>query len=1302
MEEVGKLDTDVTLLYKKARKYNIPTKFVNVKIKKNGNGDEINSIIDRLKTYEYINIFNPIQELIIKGTDLNEIQKIYDLSLNDMQNIYYIIATNEGIDNETMIKNVETLNQLNIGESIELNMDDIIGSYELWVNDINKIKKTEKKKLEQFLVNFDIIDNADLITPIGSSKISVQVTPIKFTSYIHHVRPSEKVSNGTTRDVNTYDGVDIFNFSRCSQNIPYIQYNNERKYYKLYNKEELDYDAIIPKSSQTDNDDHLYMTIWTDDESVKKQRKESFILVKYNIAESKMIFKTSERDNINTYQLVVDRIEESTPLKINYVGDIRVSGEFYIYGMEYEEITFVFNLKLQSIFNTYLYIDESTKPYPFKKRVFFHLRSVINTDVEEDEHKNKSIAWISINYDKTDNNTIVVETENNQSAQIPPNTPYVKINIIRAINRDIVNQLHYLLPRLLTIYNDKNVLDSSKNIIYRIAPGIEKYVEISDDDRKKITKGMKASKISQMKEIAPELIVKEYARKCQCSRQPIIIPQEDVPMWSSKTFIMSGMNYLRQILPFPPDDPKWFFVCPNNEWPYPGVKKNTLENKHIFPFIPCCFKKNEMNPKANSYYNEYFKGIPKRKTTKINKSMHVIKTDKLLEPQRTGKISKSINKLLNITDNNEYVRVGVFRSPNSMIHSILDAFQFPQYNMIQSYEEKERYVSLFRLDLVQKLQEKISLVKQEMYDFDDDEIISTLSNTSVFLDPSIYYRIFEEIFNINIYVFTVPKDSEQLSYGKLEIPRHKYFHARPLKENRLTIILFKYYGSDSDKILYPQCEYIAEFLPEIGIIKRFYGNVIDNINEDTKMVKLLHDTMLNTHESITWSIDPHNFRPVARSNIFSSFNIFEIFGIYKQNIIGQYIDEYGKCRGFAFKYNESTTVEIYTPPTQPEFFVKLTKNIQPENKPSYDIVLSILSINPLMITIDLDDQNEKVLTGFWYPLLDIETGVYIPVYPFRLEDLPENYKYIRDIPIGPKFYFFANAIDDVKRVRKLKKTRDIVLQLIKWLFDIYRSSNKNYDINILVNDFLNNFITVSSKNYEGIDSSMVYDFSLFPRILPDVSNVYEGISYLESFVPSLGFIENKRIIGYNEKFTDGCIYFLKEYATKSDGLVITPSKYIDNKYSDVYDFTQFKDNIVFVNENELKTWLYSVQHLGVKTSHIKKNLSIEDTNLKEPYLYLDKKSGKIVMIQNVENGDLARAINVAYTWYIDKKNKGYDTEQYVSDTIPSYIIYAINPTGYFTVQSDKSEGQENYLQIALYNNQSVNINPKYAAILPMI
>ena len=1292
MDEVGKLDTDVTLLYKNAYKYNIPTKFVKVNIKKPEGGQNIKTIVDRLKTYEYINILNPIRESIIKGDDLVEIQKEYDLSLTDMQNIYYNISIKENIDTETIINNLEHLNEINIGESIELTIDDIRGSYDLWVNDIKKLIENEKNKLEQFLINFDIIDNVDLLTPIGSSQISVQVTSVKFTSYIHNVKPLVKISDGTTREINEHDGIDIFNFSKCSEYIPYIQYNNEKKYYKLYNKEELNYNELIPKSTQTNNADHIYMSISTGE---KNKKKETFNLVKYNIAESKMIFKTIEKEGIDMYQTVVNRIEESTPLKLKYVGDIRVSGEFYIYGMEYEEITFVFNLKLQSIFNTYLYIDETTKPYPFKKRVFFHLRSVINSDMEDDDNKNKSIAWIAINYNKTGNNTIVVETENNQSAQIPPNTPFVKINIIRAINRDIINQLHYLLPRLLTIYNDTNGLLGTKNIIYRIAPGITKYIESSDDETKKITKGAKSAKISQLKEIAPDLIVKDYARKCQCSRQPIIIPKEEVPMWSSKTFIMNGVNY-RQVLPFPPDNPRWFFVCANNEWPFPGIKKNTLENKHIYPFIPCCFKKNEMAPTANSYYNEYYRGIPKKKTTKVSKSMHIIKTDKILEPQRTGKIPQSINKLLNTVDQNEYIRVGVIRSPNSMIHSILDAFKFPQYNMIQSDQEKENYVTLFRLDLVKQLKDKVSLLKQEMYDFDDEEIISTLSNTSVFLDPSIYYRIFEEIFGINIYVFIVPKGSEQLSYGKLEIPRHKYFHARPLKPDRLTIILFKYYGSDADKALYPQCEYIAEFSPEIGIIKRFYGNIVDNKNTDTRMVKLLHNTMLNTHESITWSIDPHNFRPVARSNIFSSFNIFETFNIFKPNIIGQYIDDYGKCRGFAFKYNDTTTIEIYTPPTQPEFFVNLTRNINPENKPSYDIVLSLLSINPLMITTDLD---KEILTGFWYPILDIETGIYIPIKPIKLDDISEQYKYIKNIQIGPNFYFFANAIDDVKRVRKLKKTRDIFLQLIKWLFDIYRSTNNEYN---LVENFTNNFIRISSQTYEGIDSSMIYDFSSLPRVLPEVNDVYEAISYLERFIPPLGLIENGKIIGYNKKFTEGCIYFLEDYFTKTEGLKIVPDRYIDGKYSDIYDFTQFKDNMVFVSENELKTWLYSFQHLGIKTSHINKTLSPENINLKEPYLYLDKKSGKIVIIQNVISGDLARAINVAYTWYIYKKNIGYDADQYISDTVPPYKIYEINSNEYFSVHTDKSEGQENYLQIALYNNQSVNISPKYAAILPMI
>lgn len=63
-------------------------------------------------------------------------------------------------------------------------------------------------------------------------------------------------------------------------------------------------------------------------------------------------------------------------------------------------------------------------------------------------------------------------------------------------------------------------------------------------------------------------------------------------------------------MPFPAKNPKYYFVCPEDENPYPGVKINKdLPNKDIYPYIPSCGKRDQMTPGIKSKYQRYIQGI---------------------------------------------------------------------------------------------------------------------------------------------------------------------------------------------------------------------------------------------------------------------------------------------------------------------------------------------------------------------------------------------------------------------------------------------------------------------------------------------------------------------------------------------------------------------------------------------------------------------------------------------------------------------------------------------------------------------
>lgn len=1375
---IDELDTEETLLYKYSYAHQVPSKYINLipPPKKLYYKDEkIPNIKDILNSYNYeniiINILNDINILTdINNITLNEIHDKYNhyISFNDIINIFYL-STKKGLsvnkeaytiisdsikDKYYLLDIYNYLIELNLKSefstildiyynnlgyaNISINdiiIENIIRNYYIYIGNTEKIISISdikddykswivkyKNSLEYIYNKLDRIEIIHKTLYDSMEKHShIVISEVKYIKITRSGTPQLILYDNTTRDVDITDGIDIFNISTTSYNVPYIQYNDDTKnYYKLFKGDVADYipdyTNIIQSSSDTKTPNTLYMTVWSELNIPKKRQNESYMNIIYNIEENNIIIKSpiieynKPNGTILADEIILNNIRDSVRLNIIYDGEINVSGIFNIYGMNIEYISFVYNMLINDVLSTYLYVDESNKAFSFKQRLYFHFRSIIDIDSGDIDNENNNIssAWISMKqkYTKIDED---IMDNNGILTKINSNTPYIKVNILRAASRSVVKQLQFLIPRLISyhtlvkpiIINSLNYIDTTINVdgTYNI-PYISTYL---DELEQKGSNNIdiidsKLTGIDLLKLQAPDLIVNGYARKCgDSNKKPMIISAEEVQQLSEKNFIMIGNTEFRgQVLPFPPDSPKWYFICTKDGFKFPGLMVNNLPNSNIYPFIPCCYTKDKMSENVNSWYNQVYRGKQKVRVTTSVAGGHVFITGKLLERGRIGQLPIMISTLLQFDNTNNdpniiYNRFGVLHTPNSFLHSVLEAIRDPIYLSIPDDYSRIEYVRSWRNTLVDYIRQVPSLLKQELYDFDDNEIIDQISKLDTFFDPSLYYRLIEEMLNINIYVFNTPKTSDKMKFGKIEMPRYKYFHSRPLRINRSSIIIFKHWGTDPDKLTYPQCEYIIKN----NKISQQYISLF-NIN----MTNLLHDAMMKTNESITWSIDPRNHRPTARSNIFSSFNILEILQSYINNIYGQYIDSYGKSRGYVLKLNDEY-VSIYTPPSQPEKYIQITQSIPEENTSSLITVLSIFNINPNMITIE-----DNYITGLWFPILDIENGIYCTIKKIDLstfdENISEEFKYIKSLSIGPKYNLFVDGRNEVKRIKLLQRNLKIILQLVKWLYILSKFP---------IDAFINKYITVSRESYIGIDSSKIYNFNNIYRVLPNYIDIDHALNYLISMNTNL--IQNGKITGYSQKFTDGIIYFIKEYDKTTKGLIRIPLQELNDIYVDEYDFKYQDNTAIFLNESDMKIWIYSSVYTNIDVTHIKHTLNIKYNLFRKPYMYKDKNEN-IYMIQNVLDGSFDRAINIAHEWHINMLNPGYTSDLYNeidesnNKIYPAFIIYGISTDGLKIQILDKSNGNLNHIKILNYNpnilideNLDNNIS-QFAAILPML
>jgi hypothetical protein len=114
---------------------------------------------------------------------------------------------------------------------------------------------------------------------------------------------------------------------------------------------------------------------------------------------------------------------------------------------------------------------------------------------------------------------------------------------------------------------------------------------------------------------------------------------------------------------FPKDEKEgsqYNYVCVKKPYIHVGLQKNKLSNNEKYPYIPCCFEKDQTN-KNSSYFKEYFLGEKKKKGIQQN----VLVKNKFVQQNEVAILPENLNKLFeSIDDNYNYYRKGVVSDVN--------------------------------------------------------------------------------------------------------------------------------------------------------------------------------------------------------------------------------------------------------------------------------------------------------------------------------------------------------------------------------------------------------------------------------------------------------------------------------------------------------------------------------------------------------------------------------------------------------------------------------------------------------------
>ena len=1351
--QVTKYDNDVTLLYKWASLLGTPTRLIVVRPRtaqdyKITSGttayvfESLTSIVRRLYEegetiagiYETIKTLKPainIKDITMTFVSLtrNPNPEAYDPNFYNTINQIYRQMDNSSIETERFTS--------------QENLDN---EYANWFRKIIREMNIEKLKLT------NIIDIQSKLSEVDQQQ-KIPFSPIIISSAIMSFGPTIE-----DRPVTTEDGLDIFNKAVVSKYIPYIKYNNKygRSFSRVYVGGKIDnepnYNITVLSDEASNINNSIYMMLWLGDpnsdnsDELHDATRDSFSKIRYHLDTNYLTVESpiqtdTKKGLINNENIAYNRARNALP-SINFGEgkEVKVRGEFNMWGITFDETTLVDMILTEPLLNVYLYIEEKDKPFALKKRLDVHYRSIFTDEGEGGKEINQAYITNSASVSITliPKKTIVQETVdvidengNVSKATVPQDMFYIHVNILQAESRNVINEFIPIFRLLMRYYLDDQ--QNIANIYETYLPGVKDQLDVLLTHRKrktvttetgilgltkkKVINHKNKTKIKLLQELAPELFVLNYARRCQCPLQPIIIDPEDREAWA-KT---------RQIMPFPPNNPKWLIVCPDDANPQPGVKLNhDLPNRDKYPYIPCCFKHDQMSPGVDSRYRDYIEGKPIGKKSGA-KAENKISTRKFLAPDRVALLPRSVGDLLKrySEEHVDIVRYGVIYTPNSLLHCACNAVDDPNYMKLVTDEEKEQYVTRVRQHMLATILP--SLLKQELYDYSDEEITNMFANNEQFFDPSLFFRAIEETFGINIYVFKpAPPISNDIDLGKIDLPRFKIFHARPLRVDRPTMLIIKMGGSESNALQYPQCELIVDYDKDNFQIMKLFG---------PKMTEICHEAIQQSIKTMTWTtLTEGNFE--VHSNIYYYIDHLSIFNM---SAVSQFIDDNGKMRAVTLDTGEGLiTVAII--PSRPEN-LPVTTLI---SRISKDIVTRIFG-DPISITRDAKGK----VDGLWYKIMDIKNGEYVPIVPFDGYD---------NLPLGPANPVQSSKVSVTKRLSKLRRTLNIIVQLVRWLYEIARAKYHGIDPNTFAGHFMR--IDVNPN----VDSADYYDLSNISRRLPAVDSVEIALDIFEKKAPSL--ISGRKIIMYNNIFAERIIKMLRDYNDfypelqpmtpnlqgKINNLCVTNdirsitelraiaialkiakpqtlskanlcsairSRYkdsIENFYETESDFDQTPNSKIFMNGKDLKSWMNSLKssHNYGRYFNIRDKLDIaitfptnsyykdEENNRINPYIYKDV-DNKIYIIQNVRGGNKAKALTVANTWLSNGINLGSDPVPSIST--PIHMVYTISPASKLEPAQDLTNGSNIFLKLLYYGSRQdleANNGDKYAAILEIL
>jgi hypothetical protein len=1227
-------ETDQSSILKYALDVNIPSKYI---FKLN---DEIISLLDYIK-------YNIIEDYLT----------IYDFVVNyipiEKRDVAFFLYQLQG-DNEDLIS---ILPEINIQYK---NLDFFKKQFEDWKETNIILLKSDSSNFEEINKYLQAISQTD---PLISSIIHITKYNLQFKVNSKSIRYSE---------ISLYElGQDIFANSIASNLIPYIRFNNsDFSRFKIFTGETFEqrpqFKLFESKTFKFKNKNTIYFILLSS-KSNNKQVRESYSYASIDLMNRTLNLKffPDTSKNINE---IMNTIKYSFPdLDFSNPSEKSFNGFFKIFNVVAREDSFL-DMITNSFFNNFLFLDESevSAADTKKSRFYFDTKFAFSQSLVEEPLSSISTlsSYIHQYFSGVNDSSVssgkfeIVNFKENTKVEdkviggttsfiekqfLPNKTPYIIVYINKAKNRYSMYQYANFMSRLMNIYDSerKTIENEYMSIVSNLKENGDKLIMYSSFEKDVQQKGKIPLQV-----LSPEIFSGDYSRDCGFQNQPIIIDPAQKEFWESKKIKDKDT---KKIIDRPTLDYGGLtFVCPGDNYPFVGLKQKKTVIDENFQFYPCCYSKPQ-------------KEIKQRLIGKTKRTSEPIKTKKIVGEEGLGFLpSTTITDYLYGIFNSEdpIYRMGSFFSTSSVLSSLLLA-QNNKYYLSLNDNQK----SIYLLDLRKSIanQSDFNLTSSELFDMKLEDRIKLFLDSEEFLDPSLFYRILENAFNLNIFIIsgTKPEPNLEAKYSFdtsrfSSIPMHSY------QKSRKNVILFKHWGSESDNLPHPHVELIVVGEDQKSL---FDDSIGDYLLQGYYLTSQLHGRS-HIISSQFQLYDYNNIIDIIKSSFLENLNI-----------VSQILDNKGKCRALRILIKNIYVTIFITPIPPLNYPISNIIDIH-----DYKIIRDLFSNEPFAYS----KETSSKVNGLWYSLFSLNYGIFIPIKSLDIS-------YFKTLLQGPDFPISMKSSEN-KTERLIKLTKDIKLlnQIIRFLFNIYRLNVNFSDKNKLITDFFNRHVLLKQSSEQ--DSSLFYNFSRLPRILPYQSkNIVDAMSYFKQYVPELIFSIDKMII-YSKKLYDRLYQSIEFYISKDLDILIP--HFLSEYYITENDYSTKLGNIIFFNEENVNNWVKRTisDSKSIFEVHTKINKILSSTRV--PFLY-SPFPNTLCLIQNSSiNVSIQRSLNICHNW---QKNGINDLPDNLINIEKGYKIFTVSKEENLELMTTvANEDEQNFLYILKYPD----IN-QYASILPL-